>query len=220
MKSEKSTSMELVCRRIRERIMAGVLPPGAPLREEHIARELGVSATPVREAFRRLANEGWITSAPYRGSFIRKYSSRELDDLFRLREALEGLAVRLAASCAFPEQLEKLRAAVEAEAAYIEEAEKSGSDLIAPSFEQEIAFHAAVAEISGSPLLAERLETLKAQLACIFLLGRGRKESPAELKKVNLQHRMIWQAVSLGWGDIAEQLIRRHISEGRSRLAE
>jgi len=109
---------------------------------------------------------------------------------------------------------------VEAEAAYIEEAEKSGSDLVSPSFEQEIAFHAAVAEISGSPLLAERLETLKAQLACIFLLGRGRKESPAELKKVNLQHRMIWQAVSLGWGDIAEQLIRRHISEGRSRLAE
>ena len=211
--------MELVCRRIRERIMAGELVPGSPLREEHIARELGVSATPVREAFRRLANEGWITSAPYRGSFIRRYSPKELDDLFRLREALEGLAVRLASSCASPEQLERLRAAVDAEAAYIAEAEKSGCPFVSPSFEQELAFHTAVAEISGSPLLAERLETLKAQLAYIFLLGRGHRESPAELKRVNLQHRMIWQAVSLGWGDIAEQLIRRHIAEGRSRLS-
>lgn len=212
--------MELVCRRIRERIMAGELVPGSPLREEHIARELGVSATPVREAFRRLANEGWITSAPYRGSFIRRYSSEELDDLFRLREALEGLAVRLASSCAPPEQLDRLRAAVDAEAAYIAAAEKRGEALVSPSFEQELAFHTAVAELGGSPLLTERLETLKAQLAYIFLLGRGRREAPAELKKVNLQHRMIWQAVSLGWGDIAEQLIRRHISEGRSRLRE
>jgi len=215
---EKATSMERAYRRIREKIMAGELLPGTPLREEHIARELGVSATPVREALRRLANEGCVSSAPYRGSFIREFSEKELDDLFRLREVLEGLAVRLAAENASSGELAQVKAAVDAEAAYIGEAEKAGLSELLPSFEQEIAFHAAVASVCGSARLAEQLETVKTQLACVFLLDRG-PVPLIRLRRVNLQHRMIGEAVSLRWGDAAEGLMRCHLREGRARLA-
>ena len=51
---KKNTSMEFACQQILQKIMAGEFVPGTPLREDHIAAELGISSTPVREAFRRL----------------------------------------------------------------------------------------------------------------------------------------------------------------------
>src|SRR5687768_11444608 len=82
---------------IREAIMDGRLEPGARLKEERLAQDLGISRTPVREALQRLNTEGLVQARPNRGTFVRAYEPAELDELYELRALLEGHAARRAA---------------------------------------------------------------------------------------------------------------------------
>lgn len=95
---------------IRRAILEGKLAPAARLGEEQLARELGTSRTPVRQAFQRLSREGLIELMPNRGAFVRSYSHEELGDLYELRALLEGHAARLAAAKVTDAQLVELAA--------------------------------------------------------------------------------------------------------------
>ena len=117
--TEKSTSMEFAYEMIFRKIMSEELLPGAQLREDHLAKEFGISSTPVREAFRRLEHEGWLESIPYRGSFLRKFSETEMQEMCTLREILEGMAAKLAAQNASHDDLKKIRSILDAEIEYI-----------------------------------------------------------------------------------------------------
>jgi len=79
-----------VAETIREKILTGELPEGVQLRQYTIAAEFQVSATPVREALRRLAVEGLITIAPYRGASVSSLSVEEIGELFETRAVLES----------------------------------------------------------------------------------------------------------------------------------
>jgi DNA-binding GntR family transcriptional regulator len=79
-------------------ILSGVLPPGASLREEELARRHEVSRTPVREALGRLESEGLAARHQGSGLLVSELGPDEIVDLYVLREALEGLAARIAAS--------------------------------------------------------------------------------------------------------------------------
>jgi DNA-binding GntR family transcriptional regulator len=81
----------------REAILDGVLEPGACLREAEVARELKVSRTPVRDAFRTLAAEGLVNINANQGAVVSPMTSDDLLELYVMREALEALAARLAA---------------------------------------------------------------------------------------------------------------------------
>jgi DNA-binding GntR family transcriptional regulator len=83
---------------IRARIVRGDFPPGAPLSENTLAAELGVSKTPIREALLRLSMEGLVTIRPQRGSFVFDMTAEEIVELGELRETLEVAALRLAAA--------------------------------------------------------------------------------------------------------------------------
>src|SRR5688572_21943948 len=83
---------------IRQAIIDGRLNPGQRLKEEELARELGISRTPVREALLMLQAEGLIDAAPNRGATVRSHSAEDLDDLYKLRAVLEGYATRRAAT--------------------------------------------------------------------------------------------------------------------------
>ena len=74
---------------IKDKILNLGFKPGAQLVEQTLSEELGVSKSPVREAFHRLETEGLIFSLPYKGAFVAPISEREACDLFQLREALE-----------------------------------------------------------------------------------------------------------------------------------
>src|SRR5579864_4506652 len=82
---------------IREAILDGRLEPGARLKEEELARELGISRTPVREALLVLQAEGLIVAEPNRGASVRRHDAEDLHDLYQLRALLEGHAARRAA---------------------------------------------------------------------------------------------------------------------------
>ncbi len=86
----------LVEKKIKEAITKGELKPGQKLNQEEIAQQLGVSRTPVREAFRRLEREGFVRVEPCVGTIILGLEPRDVIEIYAIRGALEGLAVRLA----------------------------------------------------------------------------------------------------------------------------
>ena len=95
--------------RIKTMIVNGSLLPGERIVPEQLAREMGVSRTPLLSALKRLSQERLITWRSRRGVFVRRLSKRELAMIFEVREVLEGLAARRAAALIMPQQLEHLR---------------------------------------------------------------------------------------------------------------
>src|SRR4051812_42245246 len=88
---------DVVTAELRRLILAGVLKPGERLVEDRLAERLGVSRTPVREAIRVLAREGFVEVTPGRGAAVANPPREEAEELFDVRMALEGLTARLAA---------------------------------------------------------------------------------------------------------------------------
>ncbi|MEE9255616.1 MAG: GntR family transcriptional regulator, partial [bacterium] len=86
----------MVAEEIKEAILKGDLQPGDKLVETDLTQSLGVSRTPLREAFRELAAEGYITVVPHKGSYVSTISEEEVLDLYSITSVLEGLATRLA----------------------------------------------------------------------------------------------------------------------------
>jgi len=92
-----SLSEGVVVPALREAIVEGVLAPGSRLSEVQVAKQLNVSRTPMREAFAQLEREGLVTVLPRIGAFVRSVTTRDVEEIYTVRGALEGLAVQLAA---------------------------------------------------------------------------------------------------------------------------
>lgn len=110
-----------VYERLSAEILDGRIPPGSSLREEQIAEVMGVSRTPVREALRRLSEEGFVEYFPHRGARLMTLTPERAHEIFEVREALEGMAARNAATrmpsgriAALRESFERIRRQVEA----------------------------------------------------------------------------------------------------------
>ncbi len=85
----RKTTVELVLDALRSRILSGAIAPGAPMRQEALAEELGVSRIPVREAIRLLSSEGLVDVLPHKGAFVSMLSKDEVREFFDLRQRLE-----------------------------------------------------------------------------------------------------------------------------------
>ncbi len=101
---------EDVSERLRELIMHGELAPGAKLNERVLCEQLGISRTPLREAFKSLASEGLVELLPNRGAIVAPLDPARLQQIFAVLEALEGLAGELACRNASERQLREIRA--------------------------------------------------------------------------------------------------------------
>jgi len=91
-----SSYRHMVVEQLREAIALGELAPGERLNEGAVAKRLGVSATPVREAFRDLEQAGLVEVVPHRGARVRSLTRRDMSEIYSLRATLEQLAIRLA----------------------------------------------------------------------------------------------------------------------------
>jgi DNA-binding GntR family transcriptional regulator len=104
-----SNAAERAYQAIRQRIMDGSFAPGAALREEMLAAEIGVSRTPVRDALRRLLADGLVESTRNRGTFVAEITTDNLLEVHQLRAMLEGFAARRAAARITAGELAELR---------------------------------------------------------------------------------------------------------------
>lgn len=93
---------------IRSRLAAGDFAPGTRMSDYVIAKELGISRSPVREAISQLASEGLLSQIPHYGTFVRRLTVQELREVYQMREALESFAVWLCAQNPAPELIQEL----------------------------------------------------------------------------------------------------------------
>ncbi len=143
---------------LRDAILRGDLQPGERLMEIHLAKKLGVSRTPVREAISMLEQEGLAVTYPRRGAQVAKMTVKDLDDVLEIREVLDTLAASLACRNMNSDDINNLAVAC----ADFEKATR-GND-IREVVRTDEAFHNVIYEASGNPRLRAILLNLKGQM--------------------------------------------------------
>ena len=141
------TMAEAALERLREAIILGELTPGTPLRLEDLARQLGMSISPIREAVRQLEALGLAEHVPHHGAKVMALDIEELRELFSVRRALEGMAVRRAAELFDEANAQAARAQLDS----YDEARRRGD--IRSAVRAHGAFHFALYEAARSPWL-------------------------------------------------------------------
>ena len=189
---------------IRQAIVQLKLRPGNLLSEAEVARQLGVSRQPVREAFIKLAEVGLVEVKPQRGTFVKLISIRQVQNVRFIREAIEVAVVRKAALEASTKRLDEFRRLIDAQ----REAERRGDHMEFLRLDE--AFHQALAHSVDTDYAWRVLENLKAQM------DRVRHLSMPDATPIDVligQHAAIIDAVSRHAADEAEAAMRTHLSE-------
>jgi DNA-binding GntR family transcriptional regulator len=144
------------------RIVQRAYPPGSHLAEDEIAAELGVSRTPVREAFRVLSRAGWLNIQPHAGAYVRNPTMDEVRQVFEVRQTLEDRAARLAAHNVSKPEIKELKRIIER--GWKEVARNNGKQIT----ELNSAFHTTIAVASRNQILVRLLEDLGKQVQWHF----------------------------------------------------
>lgn len=188
---------------LRERILAGSIPPGTRLRQAALAEELGVSRTPLREALRRLSAEGFVEFAPNLGATVTQLDLGDMRHAWMARIALEPGAARVAAKAHRPEGIARMRLAVEQQ--------RSAADDRTAGFAANREFHIALVAASGNPHLTRFIETLWVPRIGAPIYRAQAAEAPPAMAAWAEEHDRIADAVAAGDADLAERLTRTHI---------
>jgi DNA-binding GntR family transcriptional regulator len=156
-------------------IVEGRLAPGSRIVEAEIARRMGVSRAPVREAARRLERQGVLVARPRHGFIVRPITVQEIDDLFQVRISLEETAIELACEKADAAGLQRLQALVEAmvrDAPMQPQHQRIASDL---------AFHTLICELSGNAHLHRIFSNIQTEMCMIIALIDAVHDDPAAI---------------------------------------
>lgn len=199
-----------VAERLRNRIFAHELAPGAWVDEQALAEQFGISRTPLREALKVLAAEGLVQLKPRRGCYVTEVSEQDLDEIFPVMAMLEGRCAReatLKASAADRQRLTDLHAELE------QYAEANDADRF---FEANQQFHSALQELAGNRWLGQLIDETR---KFIKLTRRDSLNLAGRLKQSLIEHRGILAAVQQGDADEASRLMHDHLLSGRAALA-
>jgi DNA-binding GntR family transcriptional regulator len=198
---------------IRASIVDGVFPPGSHLEEESIAEAVGVSRTPVREALRRLASEGFVEFVPHQGAFVPAWTTADYHEIFDLRAILESFAARLAARQISDATLVQLDSLTQEMDALADRMTKSRMDALA---ELNNEFHSTVVRASGNRRL---LQLTRSAVALPLVLRTFQRYSPDRLRRSMQHHREIVAALRAHDENWAEAVMRTHILSARWEVA-
>jgi DNA-binding GntR family transcriptional regulator len=201
------TMQEIAHDAIRDAILRGRHRPGQRLVTDELARELGVSRMPVREALHRLEVAGLITITPHRGAVVSELSTSECAELYRIRAVLDGLAARLAAPTLVKADHARLTALLDEMEASVRAQDLER--LLRVNRE----FHAVIWKAARAPRLQELLENLydaSQRFRNLSILIPGR------LDRITEEHRLIARALARGDATAAERAAIEH-HEGTAR---
>jgi len=199
-----------VAERLRQRIFAHELAPGAWIDEQDLAEQYGISRTPLREALKVLAAEGLVTLKPRRGCYVTEISEEDLDDIFPLLAILEGRCAFDATRKAKAEDLARL------EAIHGELERSAAKGQIDRFFEANQEFHAAVQKLAGNRWVTQVI----ADLRKVMKLTRMHSLSLEGRVEQSLQeHVAILAAIKAKDAEAAEKAMHAHLLAGRLALA-
>jgi len=209
---EVITLADRVCAQIVTAIVKGEIPSGQKISEPELARAYGISRGPLREAMRRLEGLRLIERKPNVGARVVKLSVKELVEIYHVREALEGMACRMAAMYMSDEEIANLRS-------LLDEHERSVQKLDGRSYfqkEGDLDFHYRIVQGSKNEKL---LELLGSDLYHLVRMYRYQfSVSSSRPKRALKEHRQIVDAIEARDPELAELLMRRHISAARQNI--
>jgi len=191
-----------VFHKLREDILNGKYAEHEELKEVAIGTELGVSRTPVREAFRQLELEGLIQIIPNKGAYVTGITAKDVKDIYMIRSSLEGMCARLATEHITSEQLEELEENVYLAAFH---ASKGHMEQMT---ELDNRFHHILYEACDSKMLQNLLEDFHHY---VIRIRKKTLSTKARGVASNEEHRMIMEAIKEGNKEKAEQLATQHM---------
>ena len=154
MKPKKINSDDSVYTKLKTAIRKRYIKQGSQLVEVVLAKQLGVSRTPVRSAIKRLEAEGLVNSIPNRGAFVITPTQREIEETFLVRAQLEGMACRLAAVTITKKQLQELEELIQREKNIFLETDLDEYYAVNDNL------HLKIAEFSGNSVLCTYIKLL------------------------------------------------------------
>ena len=197
---------------IQNAIVTGQIAPGTRISEQYLCQTFGIGRGPLREAIRRLEGRRLVVRVPHAGVRVVSLSMAELIELFHVREALEGMACRLAAQHMTQTQIDELRAVLAAHEQH------SGLQANQSYFQQEgeLDLHYLIIRGSGNKMLHD---LLCSDLYHLLRMVRYRySTTPQRPQQAFAEHHRIIEAIADRDGELAELLMRRHISASRRNI--
>jgi DNA-binding GntR family transcriptional regulator len=197
---------------IRSGILDGTFQLGARLPEEDLAARAGVSRTPVREALRQLAAEGFVTFVPNRGAQVASWSDDDLEEIFQLRALLESYGASRAARRIDAVQLRTLRELADGMEAAADRGTPDALDHVA---ELNNRFHRTILTVADSPRVHAVLDTV----IVVPLVHRTfHRYTPAALRRSMHHHRELLAAFEAADGEWAATVMKTHVLAARAVL--
>lgn len=210
---------------IQGKIASGGIRSGDALSELALAKELGSSRTPIREAIGQLVAEGLLDQTPNRGAVVKQLSRQDLVDLFELREALEVFAVAKAAKQpARASDVERLRSLADAILPLIEQLKRSKSKSLDPKqmhqcISSDLAFHALLMRMAANARILKTVNETRLLIRIFAMRHRG--HSSEDLVRIHKQHHDLIRAVKEQDPERAKKILTEHVQNSqRERLEE
>lgn len=199
-----SSKREDVYARLRDDILSGRLDPGQPISERSAAEAFGASRVPLREALIQLERDGLVTVAQHRGAFVRSFTPSMLQNLYELRQALEGLAAEKAASLVGPDAMtphvRRFQRALAVKNPDAKTIERDGFE-----------FHEAILVGCANPLIEETVARIRDQVTVAKRMTYLQSDEHW-LRRSAQEHLGIAEAVRDGEGALAGQRMIAHIA--------
>lgn len=218
-----SSARERAYAHIQGKILSGDWGGGFIVSELALSREMGISRTPIREAVRQLAGEGYLEQGPNRVMAVARLTRSDIRELFELREAIELFAARKAArtrmSCA---DVVRLRGFLAEAEGLREELETSGAAYLSEEqmqrfIQADIGFHTLLLHAAGNRRMLKLV--LETRLLIRIFSIRRPGHCAEQLRAIHQQHSAILEEVLAGRGDEAGELLSAHIrASGQERM--
>jgi len=200
--------VEEAYRYLKTRIMSADLAPGASLNELEIAEALGISRTPVREAIRKLEQEGLAMRYPNRGAIVTKLSMKDVLEIWQIREILEPAACRLAASRIDHEALERVERVLLGL-----RGRQAGPEDYEAFLRSDLDLHGLILEASSNATLRQVLDMLNERIVQVRVVT-----SPLRFQSSVNEHIEIVKALRARDAGGAAPAMRRHLANAREHL--
>jgi len=203
---ERQTLSDQVFNELKEAIIKGDLAQGSKITEDEIAKKYGISRGPLREAIRRLEGLRLLVRKPHAGTRVVTLTHSMMEEIYTVREALEGMSARLAATRMSDDEVAELRQLLENHESTIDQSQ--GKEYF--QREGDLDFHFRIAQASNNQWL---MDLLSSELYQLLRMCRHRSsQTPERPLRALQEHKQIAEAIAQRDPELAELLMRRHIS--------
>lgn len=199
------TLREKILENIRDAIISGALKGGSRVSEPDLAERYGISRTPIREAFRQLESEGYLTVIPRRGAVVSEFSEKDVEEFYAIKSILEGYAARRACEKLTAKELDRLQAIND------RLADLAANNDIRAFFKTHNEFHDVFIKAADNEKLRELIGSLVSRFQRLRLMSIS---LPGRMGVSVQEHEKIIGAFRRRDAEAAEQLVRKNAEYG------